>query len=251
MTSMTKIIFGIALCLMVILAAVLTRVQGMQHLGVPGVKVVERSVYRDDGAIVGTNAVALPETVLNFTSKELPVAKVVNDWLPKDTVYGQRVYEAEDGFWLQATVVLMGADRTSIHKPEYCLTGQGFQTTKTERDTIDIQQPHPYPLSVVKMTVHREAVTPDGKRVPQSALYVYWFVADQQLTADHNERMLWSARDQIIRGTLQRWAYVSCFSLCQPGQEEATYSRIKEWIAASVPQFQITTGAPKTLAQNP
>ena len=251
MTSMTKIIFGIALCLMVILAAVLTRVQGMQHLGVPGVKVVERSVYRDDGAIVGTNAVALPETVLNFTSKELPVAKVVNDWLPKDTVYGQRVYEAADGFWLQATVVLMGADRTSIHKPEYCLTGQGFQTTKTERDTIDIQQPHPYPLSVVKMTVHREAVTPDGKRVPQSALYVYWFVADQQLTADHNERMLWSARDQIIRGTLQRWAYVSCFSLCQPGQEEATYSRIKEWIAASVPQFQITTGAPKTLAQNP
>ena len=251
MTSMTKIIFGIALCLMVILAAVLTRVQGMQHLGVPGVKVVERSVYRDDGAIVGTNAVALPETVLNFTSKELPVAKVVNDWLPKDTVYGQRVYEAADGFLLQATVVLMGADRTSIHKPEYCLTGQGFQTTKTERDTIDIQQPHPYPLSVVKMTVHREAVTPDGKRVPQSALYVYWFVADQQLTADHNERMLWSARDQIIRGTLQRWAYVSCFSLCQPGQEEATYSRIKEWIAASVPQFQITTGAPKTLAQNP
>jgi len=251
MTTKAKIIFGIALCLMVVLAAVLTRVQGMQHMGVPGVKVVERPVYRDDGEVVGTNAVALPETVLNFTSKELPVAKVVNDWLPKDTVYGQRVYEAADGFWLQTTVVLMGADRTSIHKPEYCLTGQGFQTTKVERDTIDIQQPHTYPLSVVKMTVHREVATADGKRIPQSALYVYWFVADQQLTADHNERMLWSARDQITRGTLQRWAYVSCFSLCHPGQEEATYSRIKEWIAASVPQFQIATGAPKILARNP
>ncbi len=251
MTSMTKVIFGIALCLMVSLAVVLTRVQGMQHMGVPGVKVVERPVYRDDGEVVGTNAVALPETVLNFKSKELPVAKVVNDWLPKDTVYGQRVYEAGDGFWLQATVVLMGADRTSIHKPEYCLTGQGFQTRKTERDAIEVLQPHPYQLSVVKMTVHREATTPEGQRIPQSALYVYWFVADQQLTADHNERMLWAVRDQITRGTLQRWAYVSCFSLCQPGQEEATYARIKEWIAASVPQFQITTGAPKALARNP
>ena len=251
MTNITKIVFGIALCLMVLLAVVLARVQGMQHLGVPGVKVVERSVFRDDGEIVGTNAVALPEVVLGFKSKELPVAKVVNDWLPKDTVYGQRIYEAEDGFWMQATVVLMGADRTSIHKPEYCLSGQGFQTTKTERDTIDIQQPHPYQLSVVKMTVHREVTTPEGQRVPQSALYVYWFVADQQLTADHNERMLWSARDQITRGTLQRWAYVSCFSLCQPGLEDASYSRIKEWIVASVPQFQITTGAPKTFASIP
>lgn len=251
MNAYAKTIFGIALCLMVVFAMLLTRVQGMQRVGVPGVKVVERPVYRDDGEIMGTNAVALPETVLNFTSKEIPVAKIVNEWLPKDTVYGQRLYESPDGFWTQTTVVLMGTDRTSIHKPEYCLTGQGFQTTKTERDMIDIQHPHPYQLPVVKMTVRREAITPDGQRVPQSALYVYWFVADQQLTADHNERMLWMARDQVTRGILQRWAYVSCFSICQPGQEDVAYARIRQWIAASVPEFQIATGTPKALAQNP
>ena len=177
MTTQAKILFGTALLFMVALGGLLTRIQGFQRVGVPGVKVVERPVYREDGEIVGTNAVALPESVLDFTSKEIPVAKVVNDWLPKDTVYGQRVYEAPDGYWLQSTVVLMGTDRTSIHKPEYCLTGQGFQVASIERDTVEIAQPHRYELPVVKMTLSREATSPDGQRIKQSALFVYWFVS--------------------------------------------------------------------------
>jgi hypothetical protein len=251
MTTQAKILFGTALLFMVALGGLLTRIQGFQRVGVPGVKVVERPVYREDGEIVGTNAVALPETVLDFTSKEIPVAKVVNDWLPKDTVYGQRVYEAPDGYWLQSTVVLMGTDRTSIHKPEYCLTGQGFQVASIERDTVEIAQPHRYELPVVKMTLSREATSPDGQRIKQSALFVYWFVADDQLTADHNERMIWMARDQVTRGLLQRWAYVSCFTICHPGQERAVYSRMRDWIAASVPQFQIATRPAGALAAVP
>ena len=251
MSTQSKMAGGVALLLMVACAIALARLQAIQRLGTPGVMLAQRNVYREDGEIVGTNVVALPETVLNFKSKEIPVAKVVSDWLPKDTVYGQRAYQAADGFWTQTTVVLMGADRTSIHKPEYCLTGQGFQTQKIERDTIQIREPHSYELPVVKMTVHREVTTPEGQRVPQSALYVYWFVADNQLTADHNQRMLWMARDLVTRGVMQRWAYVSCFSACAPGQEEATYARIREWIAAAVPRFQLTTGPATSLARNP
>lgn len=251
MTTQAKILFGTALLFMVALSGLLTRIQGFQRVGVPGVKVVERPVYREDGEIVGTNAVALPESVLDFTSKDIPVAKVVNDWLPKDTVYGQRVYEAPDGYWLQSTVVLMGTDRTSIHKPEYCLTGQGFQVASIERDAVEISQPHRYELPVVKMILTREATSPDGQRFKQSALFVYWFVADDQLTADHNERMLWMARDQVTRGLLQRWAYVSCFTICNPGQERVVYSRMRDWISASVPQFQIATRPSGALARVP
>ncbi len=251
MSKQTKFAAMIAFVLMGACAITVARLSSMQRLGTPGVKVVEREVYRDDGELAGTNVVALPETVLNFESKDIPVAKVVSDWLPKDTVYGQRSYMAPDGFWTQATVVLMGADRTSIHKPEYCLTGQGFQTQKIERDSIQILEPHSYSLPVVKMTVQREVALPDGQRVPQSAIYVYWFVADDQLTADHNERMMWMARDLVTRGIMQRWAYVSCFSACVPGQEEATYVRIREWITAAVPRFQLATGAATALARNP
>jgi hypothetical protein len=202
--------------------------------------------------LVGSNTVALPEKVLNFESEEHPISKVMHDWLPKDTVYAQRSYQAPDGFRTVANVVLMGTDRTSIHDPKYCLAGQGFQTEKVERDTIEIQEPHPYSLPLLKMTVRREMTAPDGTKVPQSALYVFWFVADQQLTADHKERMWWMARDLITRGILQRWAYVSCYSACNPGQEEEAYARLREWIAAAVPRFQIATGPARgSLASNP
>jgi hypothetical protein len=76
-------------------------------------------------------------------------------------------------------------------------------------------------------------------------------VADQELTADHLQRMWWMARDLIRTGILQRWAYVSCFSVCVPGQEEATYQRMKEFIVAAVPEFQLTNGRSASFAAGP
>lgn len=251
MNRTARLAGGVALALIAITAMVLTRVQSLQRLGTPGVKVIGHKVYREDGELVGTNSVALPEQVLNFESKEQPMSKVVTDWLPKDTTYAQRVYQAPDGAWLQANVVLMGTDRTSIHDPKYCLAGQGFQTEKEEQETIQIEQPRRYSLPVVKMTLRREATLQDGTKVPQSALYVFWFVADQQLTASKNERLWWMTRDMVTRGVLQRWAYISCFSACSPGQEQATYARISEWIAAAVPRFQLANGPGANLASNP
>jgi len=39
-------------------------------------------------------------------------------------------------------------------------------------------------------------------------------------------------------GEMERWAYVSYFSSCAPGQEDAAFGRMKQLIAASVPDFQ-------------
>jgi hypothetical protein len=242
MNRQSKAAVAVAIALIVSTAVALSRLQALQRLGTPGVKVIEHPVFREDGQVIGTNSVALPERVLNFESKEQPIAHVVWNWLPKDTTYAQRLYRAPDGFSTMANVVLMGTDRTSIHDPKYCLAGQGFQTLKAEFDTVPIQEPHPYSLPVFKWTVQREFTTPDGIKVPQSALYVFWFVADDQLTADHKERMWWMARDLMTRGVLQRWAYISCFAACAPGQEEATYARMREWIAAAVPRFQLAAG---------
>jgi hypothetical protein len=230
-----------ALALMGVTAFGLGQLQRLQRIGTPGLRLVPHNVFREDGSVACSNSIPLPETVLNFTSKEERIAKVVTDWLPQDTVYAQRTYQAPDGFWLQANVVLMGTDRTSIHKPEYCLAGQGFRTERTEFGTVPVTEPHPYELPVFKMSLQREGTAPDGAKVKQSALYVYWFVADNQLTADHNERMLWMARDLVTRGLLQRWAYVSCWAPCGPDGEEATYARVRQWITAAVPQFQIAT----------
>jgi hypothetical protein len=113
---------------------------------------------------------------------------------------------------------------------------------KEEFDTVPISEPHAYSLPVLKWTLRREVVTAEGVKIPQSGLYVFWFVADQELTASGKQRMWWMTRDLVARGVLQRWAYISCFTGCQPGMEDAAYARVREWITAAVPQFQLATG---------
>jgi hypothetical protein len=242
MNRQSKIAFIVALALIASTAVALSRLQAMQRLGSPGVKLIEQPVYHEDGRVIGTHSVALPERVLNYESREQPIAHVVWNWLPKDTTYGQRLYSAPDGFQTLVNAVLMGKDRTSIHDPKYCLAGQGYQTVKAEFDSVPIPHPHPYSLPVFKWTIQREVTTQSGDKALQSALFVFWFVADGQLTANHKERMWWMARDLLARGTLQRWAYITCISPCAPGQEDATYARMRQWIAAAVPQFQLAAG---------
>jgi len=74
------------------------------------------------------------------------------------------------------------------------------------------------------------------------AIYIYWFVADHQLTASHGERMWRMARELILTGTLQRWGYVSYLAAFNPGNEDLAFAHLKELIAESVPEFQLATG---------
>ncbi|HXT38652.1 MAG TPA: exosortase-associated EpsI family protein [Candidatus Angelobacter sp.] len=219
-----------------------------QRLGQPGVKVVPQPVRDPDGNIVGTNSVYLPEQVLSFSSKPVPVTPLELGWLPKDTTYGRRMYKAPDGFEMVVSVVLMGTDRTSIHKPQYCLTGQGWRIDHSETTAIPVKGPPSYNLPVMKLTATGVRETSGGGKIVARGIYVYWFVADKELTADHLQRMWWMARDLIRTGTLQRWAYVSCFAVCTPGEEEATYQRMKEFVGAAVPEFQLTNGRSESFA---
>jgi hypothetical protein len=80
-------------------------------------------------------------------------------------------------------------------------------------------------------------------------VYVFWFVADgDEYTARHWQRMWWMARDLLRTGVLQRWAMISYFTVCTPGQEEAAFDRLKKFIAASAPEFQLV---PRPIGQTP
>jgi hypothetical protein len=58
------------------------------------------------------------------------------------------------------------------------------------------------------------------------------------------------AGELLKTGTLQRWAYISCFSVCKPGDEEATFERLKKFIAASAPEFQLASEPDTRAAHN-
>ena len=153
----------------------------------------------------------LPERVLDFTSTNVPESETELGYFPSDTSYSRRCYTNDTPIF--ATVILMGADRTSIHRPEYCLPGQGW--TINEKTVVNIPvlgwQNHQMP--VAKWVVGNFYQAADGQRQPVSGLYVFWFVADGEQTPDNYQRMWWLGRDLLRTGVLQRWAYVSYFAV--------------------------------------
>lgn len=194
--------------------------------------------------------IEMPENVLGYASSNIPQQKIVVDTLPKDTSYAARVYWDTNGFFVLGNIILMGNDRSSIHKADYCLAGQGFQPVKKEVVTVTIPGRVPYEMQVAKWTIRGLRQEADGSKREVNGVYVFWFAADGQHTVDNTQRILWYYRDLLTRRTLQRWAYVSYQSFCQPGYEDAAFERMKEVIAASVTEFQtLPGGSTAALAQ--
>jgi hypothetical protein len=241
MNKQQWIILMAALALMGGAAALLTRLQAGQKLGQPGVKTTP---------IPGSARlqVDLPERVLDYTSQAEPVDKQVLDWLPQDTSFGQRLYRAPDGFAASLSVVLMGRDRTSLHQTEFCLEGQGWLIDRniSSETTVHLDRPCSYDLPVMKFIANKQ-FTADGRTLTGRRVYIVWFVAgDNEYTARHWQRMWWMARDLLLTGVLQRWAMVSCTTVCAPGQEDAAFERLKKFMVASVPEFQRAPRAAET-----
>ena len=223
---------GLALVLMAGGSWLLVGLKSAQRLGEPGVR-----VERDGRG--GVTKVELPERVAGFGSEELPPAPEEKGALPTDTTFGKRVYRAEDGFAALATVVLMGTDRTSIHKPQFCLTGQGWAIERTELVPVRVAgKGGGYELPVMKLTATKR-VEAGGQMLVRRGIFVYWFVADGRVTAQHWERMWWMARDLMGTGVLQRWAYVTFFADCAPGEEEATFERLRSLVGGVVPELHV------------
>ena len=225
------IIFSIALVMIAGTAGALIWLRTHQKLGRPGIKAE---------AIPGKvmMKINLPDRVLDFISTNVPESQVVLNYLPPDTSFAERIYTAPDGFSVQATIVLMGADRTSIHKPDYCLPGQGWFVGEKSVVNIPVAGPPSYQLPVAKWIIGNSFQTPNGQKQQWSGLYVFWLVADGEETPDNYQRMWWQGRDLLRTGVLQRWAYVSYLSICAPGQEDATFKRMNKLIAVSVPEYQ-------------
>ena len=228
----------VVLGLIVSSAAAIVWIRGNKRLGKPGIHYTSTS---DSVAV----KIELPARVLDFTSTNLPEQEVVTSYLPKDTSYAQRLYFLTNGFYVDANIILMGTDRTSIHKADLCLPGQGWQIISKEVPKIRIEGPQPYQMPVAKWTVSRMARTVDGHEAEEHGLYVFWFVADNEQTVDNDQRQWWLIRDLLRTGVLQRWAYISYFAVCVPGQEDATFDRMRKLIAASVPMYQLP---PKTVS---
>ena len=239
MSRLQKILGGLLLVLIAVTAALLLHMKAHQRLGDPGVKT---RPIADSKRL----EVLLPEALPGYTSEILTNSEVALQILPDDTSFRVRLYRANDGFISEMSVVLMGSDRSSIHAPQICLTGQGWviNDAKTSVENIPLDRPFSYELPVNKLIATKEVKDADGNAQVYSGVYLYWFVDADQYTASEWRRKVWLVpRDLLMTGVLDRWAYIACFSACLPGQEAATYGRMEKMIADTVPEFQLVPRA--------
>lgn len=239
MNRLRAIIVGGSLAVIAAAGGFLLHLKAHQRLGEPGI----RCSPTTNGLRM---TIALPDNIAGYTSTNVEPSDLERQVLPADTSLARRLYRSADGtIEILLGVVMMGTDRTSIHKPEYCLTSQGWQIVGRETVSMTIDQPQPYTLPVRQFTTSRLARLADGRQAQWSGVYLFWFVADGRLTASHWGRVGWLTWDLLRKGVLPRWAYVSAFVACQPGQEERASAMGREFLRTVVPQFQLTTGAPE------
>lgn len=186
----------------------------------------------------GLAPVELPTFVgTEWIGKAAEVTEVERQLLPPDTGFSRKVYVsvADPSNRVFLSIVLSGRDRSSIHRPELCLVGQGW-TIRESAEHVFSRAGVGRDFKATLLRVERKASTPKGEvRIPQ--LVAYYFVGGDTIAATHWERLATDAWNRVFHGRADRWAYV----LMQTGDsdgEQAALGRFQEVLDGALPIFQ-------------
>lgn len=232
------------LILIGITAGLISSLRSRQTLGQPGLPIAKVALHDEEGGVARPESIQFPKSIPGFTFTNAPVPKAELNYLPRDTTFGRGEYTAEDGAWSAAvSAVLMGTDRTSIHRPEYCLQGVGWEVGQPRIQQIRLTDGSVLEVQRID-TLGKQTI--GGRQMEIAGVYVFWFVADGQRTASHWKRQSAIIRDLLTKNSLPRWAYVSFLTTCLPGQEDDMFEKVSGLIAKCEP---LLTRKPGTLAQ--
>jgi len=173
-----------------------------------------------------------------WIGRQTEVTAAEREILPPDTGFSRKIYVslADPSHQVLLSIVLSGRDRTSIHRPELCLVGQGW--------TIEGASEHrfhnpgaggaDFPATVLR--VRREADAGPGRvAVPQ--LVAYWFRSGDAVVATHWERLGRDAWNRVAHGRADRWAYVLLQTGASDG-EAAALERMQAILDGTLASFQ-------------
>lgn len=190
----------------------------------------------------GHDPAALPNFIgLDWAGQAAPVTAVEREVLPADTGFSRKNYVSlrDPRQQVFLSIVLSGRDRTSIHRPELCLVGQGWTIRSAFAHRFGIGgAAGDFPATVLR--IDRE-VTVRGETRMVPALLAYWFVGADRVVATHWERMLYSAADRLRHWQSHRWAYVLVQTPALDG-EAAALARMQEVLTGALPAVQEPVG---------
>ncbi len=125
--------------------------------------------------------------------------------LPADVEIERRLYRDEGGDVYRHVIMLVtGASREGIHRPEWCLVAQGVRIGTLRYVAAKDANGERFDVAVYPM-YPRQA--PDTVRPNQ--FFVYWFEGPDAHTPYNWARILRMGLDRLWYGKVQRWAYFS------------------------------------------
>ncbi len=219
----------------------------------------------------GINPVALPNLLgVDWAGREVEVTAIEREVLPPDTGFSRKSYESlhDRNQQVFISIVLSGRDRTSIHRPELCLVGQGWTINgrgehrfewpqdKVEpglrpgsvQPTMEQARPEaalhpglPMGIPATVLRIEREMTTTKGEKIKVPALFAYWFVGADRVVASHTERIFYSSFDRLRHLQSHRWAYVVVQTLALDG-EPAGLARMQDVLNHTLPVFEEPLG---------
>lgn len=191
----------------------------------------------------GRDPVELPAFVgLEWAGRREAVSSVEREILPPDTGYSRKRYRAIDRSAPEVffSIVLSGRDRSSIHRPELCLIGQGWtlldQAEHRFRYPAAVASDRPADFPATVLRVQREVMTPQGK-VTRPQLVAYWFVGGDTVVSSHWQRVALDAWNRVRHARADRWAYVLLQTDAADG-EAAALARMQAVLDGALPVVQ-------------
>lgn len=148
----------------------------------------------------------LPGSLTGLWGSDQPVSESEKVILPADTEFAKKIYSDGLGNDIHCQIVLAGAEKRSIHRPEVCLPAQGW--TIKSGEVVPVKLADGKTLEVMKLTVVRPVTLNNGAQRELTSVFCYWFIGKHATTPHHFMRVLKTNLDMLLDNTNHRWAYV-------------------------------------------
>lgn len=182
-------------------------------------------------------SVVIPDICPECGAPLYTMSKEEYDVLPKDTRFVKSSYTNDAGGRVFVSIVLSGASRGSIHRPQRCLPGQGHKNLTEHNLTVPLKTEG---SKMGMRVIESDVMGYDGK-IAFHSYYAYWFAGLNRDTPSHYMRMFWLAWDRVFRSQAHKWAYIAVSGTREEGSD--TYEQtVQEFVSLLYPALKLKKG---------
>ncbi len=210
--------------------------------GALGLCAVTNTSYEVEAAGMNTD---MPDVLGTFVSTEQPMTSREKSMLNEDVQIARRLYSKPERVIL-ATAVLSGGEKRSLHSPNVCLPAQGWLIGSETPLSIDLGDGRI--ISATLMSLHRDVMTKEGRRIRARAANIFWYLGSDGTTcAGYQQHVLKSYVDSFFKNINHRWALISFFvpiktstgGIDDPYAELGALEDTKDFIKALMPKLLV------------